>query len=111
MTVDATLLLIAPEMASVSLATRAGIANLAALSVGSVYADKQELAIAYLAAHMLTMSLRAGVGGAVKSMKEGDLSLAYGGSDSESGYAATSYGNEFMRLQRETIFAARTRSV
>jgi len=110
MTVDATLLLIAPELVAIDEADRTGVADLAALSVGSVYGDKQELATAYLTAHMLTMRSRAGVGGAVKSMREGDLSLTYAGSEGND-LAGTSYGQEFARLKRECVFSARTRTV
>lgn len=110
MTVDATLLVIAPEMAEVDSATRTAMADLAALSVGSVYGNKQELATAYLTAHMLTMRNRAGVGGAVKSMREGDLALTYAGSEGND-LAGTSYGQELNRLKAECVFSARTRTV
>lgn len=110
MTVDATLLVIAPELAAIAEADRTAMAELAALSVGNVYGNKQELATAYLTAHMLTMRGRAGVGGAVKSMREGDLSLSYSGSEGND-LAGTSYGQEFNRLKRECVFSARTRVV
>lgn len=114
MAVDDTLLLIAPEMSAVSSADRAGVAALAALSVSSdVFGDQEELATAYLAAHMLTIRGRAGNSGAVKGLKEGDLSITYG-SDSNGmngEYSATSYGQEFLRIRKGVIFTARTRVV
>lgn len=111
MTVDATLTLIAPEFESLDSSIREGMANLAASSIGDVYGDNKELATAYLTAHMLTMRDRSGVGGAVKSMKEGDLSLTYAGSDTDDSYASTSYGKEYMRLKKQAVFGARTRAV
>lgn len=112
MTVDSTLLVIAPEMADIDSAQRTAMADLAALSVGAVFGNQQELATAYLTAHMLTVSQRAGNGGAVKSLKEGDLNITYGdnaaGGDS---LGSTSYGQEFIRIRKGKVFAARTRAV
>jgi len=111
MTVDATLLLIAPEFEALDASIRTGMATLAAQSVGTVFGDNQELATAYLTAHMLTLRGRSGVGGSVQSMKEGDLSLTYKSGMENSVLGSTSYGQEFKRLQRENVFAARTRAV
>ncbi len=111
MSLDATLLVLAPELADITEADRAAVAQLAALSVGTAFGDKQELATAYLTAHMLTMRGRAGVGGSVKSLKEGDLSLTYSGSMSDDALSNTSYGQEYCRLKAECVFSARTRSV
>lgn len=112
MSIDSTLLAIAPELSVIPVERREVIENLAALSVGSVFCDKRELATAYLAAHMLTISGRSGNAGSVKSMKEGDLSITYAdGADMKNSYSSTSYGLEFLRLRSETVFAARTRSV
>lgn len=111
MTVDSTLLVIAPEHAGIDSADRTAVAELAALSVGTAFGNKKELATAYLTAHMLTMRGRAGAGGAVKSMREGDLGITYAGNEASNDLMATSYGQEFNRLRRECVFAARTRSV
>lgn len=112
MTVDSTLLVVAPEMAAVDGAQRTAMATLAALSVGAVFGNQQELATAYLTAHMLTVSQRAGNGGAVKSLKEGDLSLTYGDTaQTKDPMASTSYGQEFIRIRNGKVFAARTRAV
>lgn len=112
MTVDATLLLIAPEFTDVAQADREGIAALAALSVGTVFGDTQELATAYLAAHMLSIRQRAaGAGGSVKSLKEGDLAITYGGADMQGALNSTSYGQEYLRLRSQCVLTARTRIV
>lgn len=111
MTVDATLLLIAPEFEALDSSIREGMATLAAQSVGTVFGASQELATAYLTAHMLTVRGRSGITGAVKSMKEGDLSLTYAEGGNTGRYGSTSYGIEFMRLQKENVFSAITRSM
>lgn len=111
MTVDATLLLIAPEMADIAQATRTSVAALAALEVGSPYGDKQELATAYLTAHMLTLSQRNGNAGRVTTVKEGDLSISYSAGKDTGSLNATSYGQEFMRIKKTALMAARTRAV
>jgi hypothetical protein len=112
MTVDSTLLLIAPELSAVPVERREAMAELAAKSVGSVFGDDRELATAYLTAHMLTSGFGGGYSGAVKSTKEGDLAITFSdGGKSNSAYTSTSYGLEFVRLQRQNVFAARTRMV
>lgn len=112
MTVDSTLLLIAPEFADTDVGTREAMADLASKSVGAVFGDCTELATAYLTAHMLTISQRAGNGGAVKGLKEGDLSTTYGDTGGATGSLGnTSYGLEYMRIRSNKVFAARTRSV
>jgi len=112
MSVDSTLLLIAPEHAAIAEADRLAVADLAALSVGDVFADKKELATAYLTAHMLTIAGRSGSAGSIQSVKEGDLSLSYSkGEGSEDSLSATSYGCEFKRLRRSSVMSARTRMV
>lgn len=66
---------------------------------------KADRATAYLAAHMLTMSLRNGANqGAVIKERVGDLERGYaapssGGDAHLDAYKATSYGTEFLRLQ------------
>jgi hypothetical protein len=109
-TTDSTLILIAPELASVDASDRIAMAELAALNVGDGFGDSKTLATAYLTAHMLTIRARNGISGAVESMKEGDLSLTYGDSGSDDNYGSTSYGKEFIRLRRACIFAPRTRA-
>lgn len=95
---------------------RAGILTLAALRVNvSWFGAKYDLAVAYVAAHMLAMSdplFRAnGEAGAISSKKEGDLSIGYstGGSSSSSGggsdYDQTSFGRQFEQLSKECDLA------
>jgi hypothetical protein len=72
--------------------------------------DKRPMLVAYLAAHILTLSGRAGVSGAVTAQSEGGLSESYGqvmgGRDA---LASTSYGAEYDRMSRACVFAPRTR--
>lgn len=110
-TVDSTLLVIAPELASVAETQRSAVIEIASQKVGSAFGDSQNLATAYMAAHMLTLQGRKGNGGAVKSIKEGSLSITYTGSDFMDGLGSTSYGQEFKLMQKQCLFAARTRSV
>ncbi len=112
MTVQSTLLAIAPELSSIPPERMETIIGLATKSVGAVFGDSQELATAYLAAHMLTTGGGGGFSGAVKSVKEGDLAITYADNGkSGSSYTSTSYGMEFLRLRSECVFSARTRSV
>ena len=109
MSVDSTLLLIAPQFASIAVETREAVAALAALSVGPAYGPKQELATAYLTAHMLYVRENAVTGGAIKSRKEGDLAITY--ADNGVGdYSASPYGVEFMLIGKMFGFSARTRT-
>lgn len=110
--VDDKLTAIAPEMCSVSVERRQVIIDMASGQVGTVFGDNRDLAIAYLAAHMLTMADRAGNSGPVSSVKEGDLAISYAapqkGAES---YAQTSYGAEFVRLRSQHVFGPRTRKM
>lgn len=69
--------------------------------------DKRPLLVAYLAAHIITLSKRGGASGGVSALREGQLSINYGGSGD--GLHATSYGAEYDRLSKGCTFAARTR--
>lgn len=64
---------------------------------------KRTQAVAYLAAHILTVAGRGGTGGAVTSETEGSLSRGYGVAGGVVGMTrldSTSYGNEVQRLNR-----------
>lgn len=112
MSVDEKLLLISPEAANLAQTDREALATIAGESISSaVFGDQEELATAYLAAHMITIRNRAGNGGPVKSVKEGELSMTFGGDSSASGLDATSYGMEFKRIRSEVTLMARTRAV
>jgi len=107
---DDTLLVIAPEFSTVDPVRRSKVLALAALRVSQkVFGDRYNMAVSYLAAHMLTVADRDGggsVSGAIKSRKEGDLSITYAGGDgsTNSGFGSTSYGQEYLRLIRENTF-------
>lgn len=112
MSVDSTLLAIAPELAAVDPTRRAAIISIVQGQVGENYRGRQELATAYLAAHMLTLGNRGGFAGAIQSEKEGDLARSYFKSDDNSVYGSTSYGSEYMRIKKTLFgFSAMTRTM
>lgn len=70
---------------------------------------KRTQAVAYLAAHILTIAGRGGTGGAVTSETEGSLSRGYAVTGAGTRLDSTSYGIEFQRLNRLCYgFSART---
>ena len=97
---------IAPELSEV--VGRDALLELAEAQTGAVFRSARNHAVALLAAHMMTLAKRKGVSGGVNSLKEGDLSIGYGKSQSSENLEATSYGAELVRLRRQYIFAART---
>lgn len=68
----------------------------------------RDLAVAYLAAHILATSKTNGAG-AVSGISEGALSLSFATSGNNNSLSSTSYGNEYLRLTSACIFTARTR--
>lgn len=112
MTIAQTIEDIAPELASIDPDRRDRIIALAENQVSAkVFGDLYEAAVAYLAAHMLTMAGRSGKAGAVTSISEGQLSIGYQAGQNVSGLMATSYGQEFVRLRSQRVIAPRTRMV
>ena len=105
------LLSIAPEFNDTPIDRLNSIINIATPLVNFGDDNTKNLAIAYLSAHMLTISLRGGSGisGPVTSETEGNLSRSYGYSNNSSLYSSTSYGIEFERLAKMFIFKPRTR--
>ena len=107
MSVSATLDAIAPELVSTEANRKALIISLAEKQVGQVFGELRELAVAYVAAHMLTMTNRGAVGGAaagaIQRIKEDDLEVAYASTGDKSPYASTSYGSEFLRLRKACV--------
>lgn len=104
MAIDAVLLDIAPETASVDAAQRSRVIALAQKHISNaVFGDLTELAVAYLAAHMLTMSKRGGAGGAVTSESEGALSRSYAVPTSTASLNATSYGQDYLSIRRAVV--------
>lgn len=97
---------IAPEFDGVD---ASDVLDIADMQIGAgLCGDKRPMLVAYLAAHILTISKRAGVSGGVSALSEGQLSINYGGSSE--GLHATSYGAEYDRLSKGCTFAARTRA-
>lgn len=104
MTIDAVLLDIAPEMVSVDPARRTRIIAQVQKQVSStVFGEMYELAVAYLAAHALTMSSRNGSGGAINSESEGSLSRSYLVPASTISLGSTSYGLEYLSLRKAYV--------
>lgn len=102
---DATFLAIAPEFASVDLVRRTQILEVADMRVSKkAFGDRRNIAVAYLAAHLITVGNRSsGIAGAVTGMKEGDLSVSYGGGNSTD-LNSTTYGQEYSRMVKENVF-------
>jgi len=97
--------MVAPELADN--ADKQDAIDLADEQTGKVYGRARDHAVALLAAHILTVAKREGSGGAVSSIKEGNLSLGFTGM--VEGYlGTTSYGAELDRLRRSYIISART---
>lgn len=101
---DRLLLTLAPELEAVSPGDRQTVEELAlAQTSAAVFGAQQELAAAYLAAHILTLRMRGGDAGQITSKREGDLSVTYAHPfvrKALNSLEATSYGLERMRLNR-----------
>jgi len=75
--------------------------------------DKADLAVAYMAAHMITVKnlsnkLQGIAVGEVSSMKEGDLALSFrrsATSGTDNDLASTEFGKQFLILQKGSIIA------
>lgn len=109
MSQDAILLDVAPEMASVDSDKRGRFLGYAAAQLGQVYGANQDLATAYMAAHMLTLAGREGIAGAVKTRKSGDTEESFFGSTSPDALATTTYGLSLRNLSRQYTFLPRNR--
>lgn len=98
-----TLSCIAPEFDALAETIRTCIIGLAENQVSeSVFGVDYEAAVAYLAAHMLTLRQRNdGNGGAVTLKREGDLQLQYAipSANITAGLYLTAYGVEFLRIR------------
>lgn len=95
---------IAPEFASVEEARIQTFLDYAALSINAtVWGVKADFAQALLAAHYLTMSGRAGIGGAVQMEKVGDLSRTYFGEAGTETLGDTSYGRWYLELRKSVV--------
>jgi hypothetical protein len=108
MSLDGIVLNIAPELSAVNSTIRTMFENYAITQVN--FGDTlQQLATAYLAAHMMTISQRQGVGGQITSQREGDLAISFEPIVYMGGYEQTSYGVEFVRLRRMFVSGFMTR--
>jgi len=110
---------IAPEYATIDPARLNTFIGFAENQVSEiVFGLDHELAVAYLAAHMLALSTRNtnigidGQVGNVTSKKEGDLALGYALpsalANKDGTLLTTSYGIEFMRLRDMHVIGLRT---
>ena len=104
MTIDELLSTIAPDL--VTLSNKDGAIFIA--NSQTPECKNRDLAVAYLAAHILATSKTNGAG-AVSGMSEGSLSLSFATSGNDNSLSSTSYGNEYLRLTSAYIFTARTR--
>lgn len=102
--------LIAPELSNVADIDVSAMIELGELEISeAVYKSMYEKALAYYAAHMLTVNslTNDGVTSAypVRSEKEGDLSRSYAISDSSgfSTYDSTKYGKELKRIGKLSV--------
>lgn len=101
--------LIAPELAHLTDEVLVQYIALAEPQVGAKFCNRDQ-GVAYLAAHIATISSRKGIAGSINSLSEGGLSIS-SGAVGASELNTTSYGTEFERLKRACIFAARNKMV
>jgi hypothetical protein len=110
LSITATFDLIAPDLASDP--NKAGFISLATTRTKSCfYGGNYTLAVAYLAAHMLTLSKKSGSGtgematGEIASKREGDLAISYHKSTAAIGQEAlslTPYGLSLLELRKSS---------
>ncbi len=105
--------IIAPEF--VTLDNKEDYISIADIQVtDSIIQEQRNLIVAYLAAHIATISGRnAGAAGAISDLHEGNVSVSFNKSATKNGFAGvsdTSYGLEYTRLIKSNIFAPRTRT-
>lgn len=111
MTLDDIVLTIAPELSQLSTDARAMFENFAIVQVQWGQAQGfQQMGQAYLAAHMMTMATRSGIGGQLTSKREGDLAVSFNALPYMGGYEQTSYGLEYLRLSRQCVISVTTRA-
>ena len=93
--------------------------TLATEQTGSVFGTRTTDAVALLVLHWLALGSRnaggagAGVGGAITSETEGQLSRSYGGgmiNNNSNELASTSWGLELLRLRNTMIISVRNRT-
>lgn len=103
---------IAPELCDVDNSKKCRFIELAKLRINASAfgTGKYELAVAYLAAHDLTLSERTDgeSRGSLKREREGDLEIEYSDVDTQNP-GSTKYLDQFDKLIKTCIFAPRTR--
>jgi hypothetical protein len=81
--------------------------DIAALKMDpDVWGDKYNFGMAYLAAHLMAMSRREGIGGSVVREQVGEISQSFSSPISDGRhdqYLATSYGAEFLSLRNSVV--------
>jgi hypothetical protein len=79
----------------------------------TVWGDKYDYGVAYLAAHLMTMTERKGVGGAVIKEHVGEITVQYSQPNTDavkSLYLATSYGQIYLSLRSQLVLTPLARS-
>lgn len=98
------------------------LVTLAQFHVSSgAYGDAYQYALALVVCHWLALdgqgggsstSSSSGVGGSLKSEREGELQRSYGvpsGADAKSYYSSTTYGQEFLNLRKTRVLTPHSR--
>lgn len=105
---------IAPEFSGISINRIQRFIDRARLSVNKdIFGNVYELAVAYLAAHMLAVSIEPSLGGGsiglvVTQEKVGDLSRSYADTAAiaaDPTLSRTRFGEEFLRLRRQCVIS------
>lgn len=112
MSLDALLLNVAPELTNINQVTRDAFIGYATeiVQFGVTGSDSQNLAIVYLAAHLLTLTARSGVGGAITNQREGELSMSFEAIGDKGGYEQTVYGRNYLMFRRMFVTGFTTRA-
>jgi hypothetical protein len=96
--------LIAPELSAVGVATQDAILADVALQLSAErWGNRLDIASKYLAAHLATVTQRSGVAGPVTSESVGSVSRSYSVAAQSGAFDATAYGREYKRLQRSLV--------
>jgi hypothetical protein len=97
---SADVLLVAPELSTLNGSQWTALLAQVYLQLDEdAWGDWLDLGATYLAAHLATMSKRAGTGGAVVSESVGSVSRSYAVAPTTAAMTSTGYGQEFCRLQ------------
>lgn len=107
MSTPALVKVIAPEFVERSSANIQVFLDVAAVKMDpDVWGDKYAYGMAYLACHLMSMSVREGIGGAVIREQVGEISQSYSSPISDGKrdqFLASSYGAEFLSLRNSVV--------